>query len=64
MDVRIKLIPVLFNRELLVVVNGNEDFLSAVWLLLRVVELLNVWVRQCLLCSESLVGIKLKQALE
>ena len=42
MDIRIELIAVLLYGELLIVVNRNEDFLSAIRLLLWVVELSNI----------------------
>lgn len=64
MDIRIKLIAVLLDRELLVVVDRNEDFLSANWFLLWVVELLDVGVLQSLLRGQPLVRIKLKQILQ
>lgn len=64
MDIRIKLIAVLLDRELLVVIDRDEDFLSANWFLLWVVELLDIRVLQSLLSRQSLVRIKLKQILQ
>ena len=48
-DIRIELVTVLLDGELLVVINWNEDFLGAYWLLLGVMELLDVWMLQGLL---------------
>jgi len=38
-DIRVQLVAVLTNRELLIVVDGDVDAASAHWLVLRVVEL-------------------------
>ena len=48
-DIRVKLVPVLADRKLLVVVDWNVDLLRAHWLLVWVVELSNVGVLQGLL---------------
>ena len=63
-NVSIKLVSVLSNRELLVVINWNVDFLAAIWFIIRVVELSNVRVLQCLLCCWSFVWIELEQRSE
>ena len=59
-DVRVKLIAVLLVGELLIIIDWNEDLLSAYWLLLRVVELGYVRVLQCLLGRQALVRVELK----
>ena len=38
-DIRIELVTVLLDRELLIIIDRNEDFLGAYWLLFGVVEL-------------------------
>ena len=60
-DIRVKLVPVLADRKLLVVVDGNVDLLRAHWLLVWVVELSHVGVLQGLLGCQSLVRVKLKK---
>lgn len=59
-DIRVELVPIFFDRELLVIVNGNENLLCANWLLVGVVELRNVWVLECLLNCQSLVWVELE----
>ena len=59
-DIRVKLVAVLLDRELLIIVNGNEDLLRAYWFFLRVMELSYIWMLQGLLCCQSFVWIKLK----
>ena len=48
-DIRIELVTVLLDGELLIIIDRNKDFLGAYWLLLRVVELGNIWMLQGLL---------------
>ena len=63
-DVAVELVPVLSNRELLIVVNGNHNLTSAHWLIIRVVELGDVRVSEGLLGRQSLIGVKLQQRLQ
>ena len=58
-DVRVEFVSVLSNRELLVVVNWDEDLLSADWLFIWVVELGHVRVLKGLLGGESLSWVEL-----
>ena len=58
-DVRVKFVSVLSDRELLVVVDWNEDLFSADWLFVWVVELSDVRMLQSLLSSESLSWVEL-----
>ena len=51
MDIRIELIAILLDGELLVVVNWDKDFLRTYWFLLWVVELLHIRMLQCLFCG-------------
>ena len=44
MDIRIKLISVLLDGELLVIVDWNEDFFCADGLFFRIMELLDIRV--------------------
>lgn len=64
MDIRIELVSVLFNRELLVVINWNEDFLGTFWFLLRVVKLCNIRVCKGFISCKSLTRVELKEALK
>ena len=64
MDISIELVTVFANRELLVVVNGNVNFLAANRLILRVVELRNIGVSQGLFRRESLMRVEVEQALK
>ena len=43
-DISVEFIPILSNRELLVVINGDVNFPVADWLIIWVVELSNVGV--------------------
>ena len=63
-DISIELVTVFANRELLVVVNGNVNFLAANRLILRVVELRNIGVSQGLFRRESLMRVEVEQALK
>lgn len=63
MDIRIELITVLLDGELLVVVDRDKDFLCAHGLLLGVVELLHVRMLEGLLRSQPLIRIELEQTL-
>lgn len=60
MDISIQLVSVLSNRELLVVIDGDVDLLSADGLILLVMELSNIGVFQGLLSCKSAVRIELK----
>ncbi len=44
MDMRVKLVPVFSDRELLVIINRDKYFLVADWLFIWVVELSNIRV--------------------
>lgn len=63
-DISIELVTVFANRELLVVVNRNVNFLAANRLILRVVELRNIGVSQGLFRRESLMRVEVEQALK
>ena len=63
-DVRIQLVSVLTDGELLVVVNWNEDLLCANWLLVWVVELSHVRMLQCLLCGQTFPWVELQKILQ
>lgn len=60
-DVRVQLVAVLPDRELLVVVNWNVNLARADRLVIRVVELGNVGVAEGLVSRQSLGRVKLKQ---
>lgn len=64
MDIRVKLISVFSNRELLVIVNGDVDLTRADGFIFGVVELSDVWVLEGLLGSQSFVWVELEEALE
>lgn len=64
MDVGVKLVAVLFNRELLIIVDRDKDFLRTHGLLLFVVELRHIRMLQSLLSRQPLVGIELQKVLE
>jgi hypothetical protein len=59
-NICVKLVAVLADRELLIVVNGNVDLLAADWLVLGIMELRDVGVAQGLLSSQTLVRIEMK----
>jgi hypothetical protein len=61
-DIRVELVAVLTDRELLVIINWNLDLARANWLVVGVVELGHVGVSQGLLCSQALVGVELQEA--
>ena len=63
-DIRIELVAVLFDGELLVVIDWDVDFLSANGLFLRVVELSYVRVLQCLFSCQPLGGVELEKTLQ
>ena len=63
-DVAVQLVPVLSNRELLIVVNRNHNLTRAHWLIISVVELGNVGVSESLLGRQSLIRVKLQQRLQ
>ena len=60
-DVRVQLVAVLANRELLIVVDGDVDAARAHWLILRVVELGDVGVAQGLICRQAPIRVELQQ---
>ena len=63
-DIRIELVTVLLDGELLIIIDGNKDFLGAYWLFLWVVELGHIWMLQGLFCCQALIWVELKQTLE
>ena len=64
MNIRVEFVAVLLDRELLVIINWNENLLCANWFLVGIMELVHVRMLESLLCSQSLVGVELKQVLE
>lgn len=44
MNIGVELVPVFSNRELLIIINWDEDLLGANWLFFRVMELGNIWM--------------------
>ena len=62
-DIRIELVAILLDGELLIIINGNEDLLGAYRLLFRVVELGHIRMLQGLLGRQPLVWVKLEQIL-
>ena len=60
-DIRVQLVAVFANRELLVVVNRNVDSARTHRLVLRVMELSHVGVSQRLLCRQSSVRVEMQQ---
>jgi hypothetical protein len=63
-NISVELVSVLADREFLVVVDRDIDFLATYRLVLGVVKLRNVRMSQCLLRSESLVRVELKETLQ
>ena len=63
-DIRVKLVPVLSDRELLVIIDWDKDFLCANWLFIWVMELSHVRMLQCLLGSESFCWVELQKILQ
>lgn len=59
-DIRIKLVPVLSDRELLIIVNWNIYFLSANRFFVWVVELGYIWVLKSLFGRKSLVRVEVQ----
>ena len=60
MDIRIELVTVFTNGELLVVIDWNLDFLGTDWFLVWIMELSNIWVLQSLIGCESLGWVEHK----
>ena len=60
MNIVVKFVAILADRKFLVIVDGNIDTASTNWLILRVVELRDVWVSQSLLGRQSSVRVELK----
>ena len=63
-DIRIELVAVLLDRELLIIIDWNKDFLGAYWFLFGIVELGHIWMLQSLLSCQAFVWVELKQILE
>ena len=63
-DVRVQFVSVLTDRELLVVVNRDEDLFQAVWLLIWVMKLSDVRMLKSLLGGESLAWVELEKILK
>ena len=63
-DIRVELVTVLLDGELLIIIDGNEDLLCAYGFLLGIVELGNVWMLQGLLSCQALIWVELKQTLK
>ena len=63
-DISIELVSVFTNRELLVVINRNIDFLGTRRFIFGIVELWHIRMSECLFSGESLVGVEVEQALE
>ena len=59
MDIRIKLVAILADGELLVIINRNINFLCTIWLLVRVVELGDVRVFESLFSSQPFGRVKM-----
>ena len=64
MDIRIELVTILLDGELLIVIDWNKDFLGANWFLLGIMELLDVWVLQSLLSRKTFIRIELKKVFQ
>ena len=62
-DIRVKLVSVLPDGELLVVIDRNVDLARADGLIVGIVELGNVGVAQSLLSGQSFIRVELKQIL-
>ncbi len=63
-DVCVKLVAILTNRELLVIINWDVYPLCTYWLIIWIVELGNIGVSESLLSSKSLAGVELHQVLQ
>lgn len=59
-NIRIELVAVLFDREFLIVIDGNVNLFSANWFFFRVVELSHIRMLQSLFCGQSLRGVELQ----
>ena len=59
MDISIELVSVLTNRELLIVIDGNVDLLSADRFVVRVVELAHIWMSESLISGQSLMRVEM-----
>lgn len=64
LNVRVQLVPVIPDRELLIVINWNVYRLRAIRLVRRVMELSHVRVLQTLVGSEPFAWIEDKEALD
>lgn len=63
-DVRVQLVTVLADGELLVVINRDVDLLPAHRFILRVVELRHIGVAQGLISSQALVRVEVEETLK
>ena len=59
MDISIELVSVLTNRELLIVIDGNVDLLSADRFIIGIVELAHIWMSEGLISGQSLVRVEM-----
>lgn len=61
MDIRVKLVSVLPDCELLVIIDWNIDLACAIRFVIRIVELGDIRVSESLLCSQSFIWVELEQ---
>ena len=60
-DVCVQLVSVLADRELLIVIDRDVDAARTHGLILRIMELRDIWVSQSLFCRQSSVGVELEE---
>ena len=60
-DVCVQLVTVLADREFLIVINRDVDAARTHGLILRIMELRDIWVSQSLFCRQSSVGVELEE---
>jgi len=60
-NIRIKLISILFYREFLIIINWNKYFLLAIRFFFWIVELSDIGMLKCLLCCQSFIRVELKK---
>ena len=58
-NIRIKLVSVLFDGELLIIVDRNHNLLGTYWLFLGVVELGHIRMLQRLLSCQAFIWVEL-----
>ena len=63
-NIRIKLVSVLFDGELLIIVDRNHNLLGTYWLFLGVVELGHIRMLQRLLSCQAFIWVELQQILQ